>query len=199
MLLSWCLFRRVIKNFSFGWEVACNFFFFFFLAFSMTWRIRTLQSLQFELNYPVKKPNPVLTLSIISSSSSISKDKRELQRFQLQNISQFPGPLMEFSHKPDVGGSDLASYICPKNEWTMPEWTMSLPQVWQVLIPKGSTSMRCSHLEILDSPTPSPRPPPPSPPPSPSNHQSPGVLYCGPEIQAETCFLTKDLFPSYLT
>lgn len=114
VLLSWCLFKRVIKNFSFGWEVACNFFFFFFLAFSMTWRIRTLQSLQFELNYPVKKPNPVLTLSIILSSSSISKDMRELQRFQLQNISQFPGPLMEFSHKPDVGRSDLASYICPK-------------------------------------------------------------------------------------
>ena len=44
----------------------------------------------------------------------ISKDTRELQRFQLQNISQFPGRLMEFSHKPDVGGSDLASYICPK-------------------------------------------------------------------------------------
>ena len=155
--------------------------------------------LQFELNYPVKKPNPVLTLSIILSSSSYLQRYERTTKVSVTEHLPVPWPSHGVFSQAWCGRIWSCFLYLPKMNGPRQNEPRPYPRFGGCWSLKGSTSMRCSRLEILDCPAPSPRPPPPSPPPSPSNHQSPGVLYWGPEIQAETCFLTKDLFPSYLT
>ena len=147
----------------------------------------------------VKKPNPVLTLSIISSSSSYLQRYARTTKVSVTEHLPVPWPSHGVFSQAWCGRIWSCFLYLPKMNGPRQNEPRPYPRFGGCWSLKGSTSMRCSRLEILDCPAPSPQPPPPSPPPSPSNHQSPGVLYWGPEIQAETCFLTKDLFPSYLT
>lgn len=85
----------------------------FLWAFKVTWRTRILQSLPTGLNFPKRKPNLGLTLTITPFSSNISKDHRTAK---VSVVQVFLSSLASYmlSHIRGVGESGLASYICLK-------------------------------------------------------------------------------------